>query len=92
METQIYLKVYSATGVVRKADAKKMTKLYYWQLSNGVLEITAGNLEHAQRKLAEIRAKKYTKHYNFIIEKIFFTTECKKQVVKTKLLDHGSIN
>lgn len=92
METQICLKVYSATGVVRKADAKKMTNIYYWQLSNGVLDITAGNLELAQKKLVEIRAKKYTKHYNFIIEKKFFTTECKKQVVKTKVLDHGSIN
>lgn len=67
MGTQIYLKIYSSTGVVRKADAKKMTKLHYWELSNGVLEITAGNLELAQKRLAEIRAKKYSKHYNFII-------------------------
>lgn len=92
MGTQVYLKVYSDTGVVRKADAKKMTNIYYWQLSNGVLYITAGYIELAQKKLAEIRAKKYTKHYKFIIEKKFFTTECKKQVVKTKVLDHGNIN
>jgi hypothetical protein len=92
MGTQIYLKVYSATGVVRKSDAKKMTKLHYWALSDGVLEITAGNIELAKKKLAEIRAKKYTKHYNFIIEKKFFTTECEKQIVKTKVIDNGSIN
>ena len=33
METQIYLKVYSATGVVEKGrPAKKMTNLYYHDL------------------------------------------------------------
>lgn len=93
METQIYLKVYSATGVVRKADAKKMTKLYYYHLSNGVVTIPVVSKEIAHLLLKhEISNKKYAKHYNFIIEKKFFTTECKKQLVKTKVLDHGSIN
>jgi hypothetical protein len=91
METQIYLKVYSATGVVRKADAKKMTNLYYHDLKNGIVVIPVVSEEIAHLYLKhKILNKKYTKHYNFIIEKKYITSN--KQLVTTKLLDHGSIN
>ena len=92
METQIYLKVYSATGVVRKADARKMTKLYKYVLRNGVVVIPVASKEIALMKLNEISKKKYSKHYNFIIDKKIFTTECEKQIVKTKVIDNGSVN
>lgn len=90
METQICLKVYSATGVVRKADAKKMTCLYYKHLSNGIVTIPVAHEDIAHLFLKYIILnKKYTKHYNYIIEKKYIS---KNQVVKTRIIDHGSIN
>lgn len=90
METQICLKVYSATGVVRKADAKKMTCLYNIDLRNGIVTIPVAHEDIAHLFLKYIILnKKYTKHYNYIIEKKYIS---KKQVVKTKIIDHGSIN
>ena len=90
METQIYLKVYSATGVVRKVDAKKMTCLYYLHLCNGVVTIPVAHKDIAHLFLKYIILnKKYTKPYNYLIEKKYFKN---KQLVKTKVLDHGSIN
>lgn len=91
METKVYLKVYSATGVVRKADAKKMTCLYYIHLNNGIVTIPVAHEEIAHLFLKYIILnKKYTKHYNYLIEKKYFTS--KKQLVKTKVLEYGSIN
>ena len=89
METQIFLKVYSATGVVRKVDAKKMTCLYYLHLRNGVVTIPVAHKDIAHLFLDIILTKKYTKRYNYLIEKKYFN---KKQLVKTKVLDHGCIN
>lgn len=89
MEIQFYLRIYATTGVVRKADAKKMTYIYYWGLSERVLEITAGNnIEHAQKELTRIRSRKYSKQYNYEIIKVIFTTECNRQTV-TKIVESG---
>ena len=89
MSTQIYLKVYSTKGVVRKVDAKKMTCLYSLDLRNGVVTIPVAHKDIAHLFLDMILTKKYTKRYNYLIVKKYFN---KKQLVKTKVLDHGSIN
>lgn len=89
MGTQFYLRIYATSGVVRKADAKKMTFIYYWDLSDGILEIASGSMEIAQKRLAEIREKKYSKQYHYEIVKHFFTTECKTPAVRTKIVESG---
>jgi hypothetical protein len=89
MGTQFALRIYATSGVVRKADAKKMTSTYYWALRDRVLEISAGNKEIAQKRLAELRNKKYSKQYHYEIVKYMFTTECKTQAIRTKIVESG---
>lgn len=90
MGTQFYLKIYATSGVVRRADAKKMTFIHYWDLSDKIQVITAGNsMEFAQKKLAEIRSKKYSKQYHYDLVKRIFTTECKTQILRTKIVESG---
>lgn len=85
MEIQFYLRIYATTGVVRRADARKIRSLCYWGFTD-VLEVTAGNnIEHAQKELTRIRSKKYSKQYNYEMIKAIFTTECNI----TKIVESG---
>lgn len=67
-----------------------MTCLYNLHLCNGVVTIPVAHKDIAHLFLKYIiLTKKYTKRYNYLIEKKYFNN---KQLIKTKVLDHGSIN
>lgn len=93
MGTNWYLRIYATSGVVRKADAKKMSKLWFYHLRDGVVVIAVVSKEIAHLLLKhEIRTKKYLKPYKYCIEKQYFTTECKTQEIRTKIIESGRIN
>jgi hypothetical protein len=92
METQFNLRIYAVSGIVRKADAKKMSKMWYYHLRNGVVVIPVVSKEIAHLLLKhEIRTKKYLKPYKYCIEKQYFTTECKNQVIRNIRVECGNL-
>lgn len=90
MGTQFYLRIYATSGIVRKADAKKMSKMWYYHLRNGMIVIPVVSEEIAHLLLKyKIRTKKFVKPYKYCIEKQYFTTECKTQAIRTKIVENG---
>ena len=74
MNTQLHLIIKAESGKVTKADAKKMTKNYMYELFAGIVTIPVVSIEKAKALLAEIRTKSYSKKYIYQIEKMIFTT------------------
>lgn len=73
MNTQLHLIVKAENGKVLKADAKKITRNWRYELFGGVVSIPVISVEKAKALLADISTKKYTKAYRYEISKQIFS-------------------
>lgn len=91
MDTQLHLIIKAESGKVTKADAKKMTKNYRYELFAGIVTIPVISIEKAKALLAEIRTKNYSKKYIYQIEKMIFTTITKKVLERNVIKEEGAL-
>lgn len=73
MYTQLHLIIKAENGKVLKADAKKITSNWRYELFGGVVSIPVISVEKAQALLEDIRTKKYAKAYRYEISKQIFS-------------------
>lgn len=73
MNTQLHLIIKAEKGKVLKADAKKMTRNWRYELFSGVVCIPVISVEKARALLEKIRTKKYAKAYRYEISKQIFS-------------------
>lgn len=89
MNTQLHLIVKAERGKVTKADAKKMTKNYIYELFAGIVTIPVVSIEKAKALLADIRTKNYSKKYIYQIEKTIYTTTMDKAWERSVIKEEG---
>ena len=89
MNTQLHLIVKSERGKVTKADAKKMTKNYRYELFDGIVSIPVISIDRAKALLEQIRSKSYLKKYIYQIEKTIYTTTMNKAWERSVIKEEG---
>lgn len=91
MNTQLHLIVKAESGKVTKADAKKMTKNYRYELFEGIVSIPVISIDRAKALLEQIRTKSYSKKYIYQIEKTIFATTMDKAWERSVIKEEGAL-